>query len=72
MLIHADLADLYQVEAKALKRAVRRNRDRFPADFLLELTLEEASALRSQFGTLKKAILTSFGKIYVSIDEVSD
>ena len=48
------LAELYRVSTKALKQAVRRNRDRFPADFLLELTAEEASALRSQIVTLEK------------------
>ena len=54
VMLDADLAELYQVETKALKRAVRRNRDRFPNDFMLQLTLEEAAALRSQFGALEK------------------
>jgi phage regulator Rha-like protein len=48
------LAQLYRVSTKALKQAVRRNLDRFPADFLLELTAEEAAGLRSQFVTLEK------------------
>jgi phage regulator Rha-like protein len=48
------LAELYRVSTKALKQAVRRNRDRFPADFLLELTAEEAAVLRSQIVTLEK------------------
>lgn len=48
------LAELYRVSTKALKQAVRRNRDRFPSDFLLELTAEEATALRSQIVTLEK------------------
>lgn len=48
------LAELYRVSTKALKQAVRRNRDRFPADFLLELSAEEAAGLRSQIVTLEK------------------
>jgi len=36
-----DLAELYQVENRALKQAVRRNKDRFPPDFMFQLTKEE-------------------------------
>lgn len=50
MLDH-DLAELYGIETKQLKRAVRRNIDRFPEDFMFELTTEEFNDLRSQFGT---------------------
>jgi hypothetical protein len=53
MLDH-DLAELYGVEVKQLKRQVKRNQDRFPADFMFELSKEEYDALRSQFGTLKR------------------
>jgi len=42
------LAGLYEVETRALKQAVRRNRDRFPGDFLFELTDAEMDALVSQ------------------------
>jgi hypothetical protein len=42
------LADLYMVETRALKQAVRRNRNRFPGDFLFELTNDEVDALVSQ------------------------
>jgi hypothetical protein len=48
-----DLARLYDVEVKALNQAVRRNADRFPADFMFQLTWEETQSLRSQFVTLK-------------------
>lgn len=48
-----DLAELYQVETKALKQAVRRNIDRFPDDFMFELTREEFQNWRSQFVTSK-------------------
>ncbi len=50
MLDH-DLAKLYGVEVKVLNQAVKRNIERFPADFMFQLTLEEARILRSQFVT---------------------
>ena len=51
VMLDADLADLYKVETKALNRAVTRNADRFPDDFMFLLTDEEAEILRCQFGT---------------------
>ncbi|MEI6455670.1 MAG: ORF6N domain-containing protein [bacterium] len=54
VIIDFDLARLYRVEVKSLKRAVRRNRPRFPADFMFELTREENNSLWYQFGTLKR------------------
>ncbi len=42
------LAELYGVETRALVQAVKRNRDRFPDDFMFQLTKEEEQALRSQ------------------------
>ena len=51
VMLDKDLAELYSVETKQLKRAVRRNIDRFPADFMFELTREEYNSLRSHFGT---------------------
>ena len=54
VMLDTDLADLYQVETKQLKRQVRRNADRFPEDFMFELTEEEYSTIRSQNGTLKQ------------------
>src|SRR5438132_76212 len=54
VMLDADLAELYQAPTKALNQAVRRNRDRFPADFMFQLTSDEASALRSQIVTLEK------------------
>jgi hypothetical protein len=53
MLDH-DLAELYGVETKNLNKAVRRNIDRFPEDFMFQLTTEETERLRFQFGTLKR------------------
>jgi len=54
VMLDEDLADLYGVETKALKRAVRRNRSRFPDDFMFVLTLGEYSSLRYQIGTMKR------------------
>jgi hypothetical protein len=49
----ADLAALYGVETKALRRAVKRNLTRFPADFMFVITPQEVAVLRCQFGTLR-------------------
>jgi hypothetical protein len=49
-----DLAALYGVETKRLKESVRRNIDRFPEDFMIELNKEEFESLRSQFVTSKR------------------
>ncbi len=51
VMLDQDLAELYNVETKQLKRQVRRNIERFPEDFMFELTKEEFTVLRSQFGT---------------------
>ncbi|HMS34396.1 MAG TPA: ORF6N domain-containing protein [Ignavibacteria bacterium] len=54
VIFDSDLALLYGIETKALKRAVRRNPERFPEDFMFQLSREEYNFLRSQFGTLEK------------------
>jgi len=51
VMLGMDLAELYGVETKQLKRAVRRNGIRFPDDFMFELNKEELEILRSQIGT---------------------
>jgi hypothetical protein len=48
VMLDRDLASLYQVKPIALRQAVKRNSKRFPADFVLQLTQEEAEALVSQ------------------------
>jgi hypothetical protein len=53
VMLDADLASLYSVEAKVLNQAVKRNIERFPADFMFQLSAEEADFLRSQIVTLK-------------------
>jgi hypothetical protein len=50
-MLDRDLAELYNVETKILKRAVRRNIDRFPNDFMFELSKKEMNDWRCQFGT---------------------
>jgi hypothetical protein len=53
VMIDRDLAELYCVDTKVLKQAVRRNIKRFPEDFMFELTFKEESSLRSQIVTLE-------------------
>ena len=57
VILDADLAQLYGVTTKRLKEQIKRNRDRFPEDFMFQLSLEEGRlilGLRSQFATLKR------------------
>jgi predicted NAD/FAD-binding protein len=54
VLLDTTLATLYGVSTKALNQAVRRNRQRFPEDFLFELSSYEWSSLRSQYAILEK------------------
>jgi ORF6N domain len=51
VMLDSDLARMYQVATKVLNQAVRRNLDRFPADFMFQLTPVEDGSLRSQFVT---------------------
>jgi hypothetical protein len=51
VMLDRDLAELYKVDTKQLKRAVRRNIERFPDDFMFELSKEELANWRYQFGT---------------------
>ena len=53
VMLDADLAELYQVETFNLNKAVKRNLDRFPKDFMFQLTAEEAESLRFQIGMSK-------------------
>ena len=51
VMLDEDLATLYRVDVKALNQAVKRNRDRFPSDFMFRLTAQETKSLRSQIVT---------------------
>lgn len=53
VMLDIDLAELYRVETKHLNQSVKRNRDRFPSDFMFQLTKKEWQSLRSQFATSK-------------------
>jgi len=55
VLLDTDLAALYGVTTKRFNEQVRRNKARFPLDFMFQLAQEEWDALRSQFATLKTA-----------------
>jgi ORF6N domain len=74
VMLDSDLAELYQVETKYLKRQVKRNIGRFPEDFMFELTKDECNSLRSQFGTLKRGehvkflpfVFTEYGILMLS------
>lgn len=50
VMLDTDLAELYEIETKLLTRAIRRNIERFPADFMFQLTAEESRNLRCQIG----------------------
>jgi len=54
IILDSDLSEIYGVETRVLKQAVRRNIKRFPNDFMFELTKEENEILRSQSVTLKR------------------
>jgi hypothetical protein len=51
VMLDRDLAELYQVQTKNLNKAVKRNIDRFPEDFMFRVAPEEIESLRFQFGT---------------------
>jgi len=53
VMLDEDIAALYGVETKTLIRAMKRNLDRFPLDFMFQVTQEEVEILRYQFGTSK-------------------
>lgn len=51
VMLDRDLAELYGVETKQMKRQIKRNIERFPSDFMFKLTKEELNNWRCQFGT---------------------
>ena len=54
VILDFDLSKMYEVETKVLKQAVKRNINRFPNDFMFEITRDEYKSLRSQIVTLEK------------------
>jgi hypothetical protein len=57
VMLDRDLAGLYQVETRILNQAVHRNKDRFPKDFMFQLTVQEFENLKSQF------VISSWGGV---------
>ena len=55
VMLAMDLAELYEVETFNLNKAVKRNSDRFPKDFIFQLTKEETYSLKFQIGMSKKS-----------------
>ena len=66
VLLDSDLALLYGVATKVLNQAVKRNRERFPDDFMFQLSADETGFLRSQFVTLEKERRTNWSQIVTS------
>ena len=64
VMLDRDLAELYDVETKRLKEAVKRNIERFPEDFMFEMTSEELENWRSQFATSNSDASLSKGLRY--------
>ena len=65
VMIDFELAELYEVETKYLNRAVKRNIERFPSDFMFQLTRDEWNFLRCQIGTSKIDEETRGGRQYL-------
>lgn len=64
VMLDEDLAALYEVETKALNRAVKRNLERFPADFMFQLSAEEFASLRCHIGTSNEKTAGRGGRRY--------
>lgn len=65
VMLDSDLADLYEIETKKLNQAVKRNIERFPSDFMFQLSEQEWQILRSQFVTSNKIEETRGGRQYL-------
>lgn len=66
VMLDTDLAALYAVEARALNQAVARNRERFPEDFMFQLSVEEWAALRSQIVTTAQSATANSSQTVMS------
>jgi hypothetical protein len=64
VILDFDLAAVYGVPTKALNRAVKRNRDRFPQDFRFALTADEWAAMRCQFGTASRRNIRHLPQVF--------
>ncbi len=70
IMLDSDLAELYGVPTKVLNQAVKRNADRFPADFMFQITEQEEDGLRSQTGILKALAPNDNRSHFVTASEV--
>ncbi len=68
VMLDSDLAGLYGVSTKSLNQAVKRNKKRFPQDFMFRLTREESNSLRSQFVTSNEENDSLTSQIAISKD----
>src|SRR5438034_2552271 len=66
VMLDSDLAALYGVEARALNQAVARNRKRFPADFMFQLSAKEYDNIRSQFVTMSEGARANSSQFVMS------
>jgi len=71
VVLDVDLAELYGVTTKVFNQTVKRNIDRFPKDFMIRLTAEEAFTIRSQFVTASKRNIRSIGAVERINDRIS-
>ncbi len=67
VMLDRDLAELYGVQTRDLNKAVRRNRDRFPSDFMFQLTSEEYKILMFQFGTSRWGGTRKFPYVFTEL-----
>ena len=72
VMLDSDLAEYYGVETKALNRTVKRNIERFPEEFMFQLTKEEFEALRYHFGTLNEISSFRYQTDTLKNDEMGD
>ena len=70
VMLDRDLAELYQVETRALNQSVRRNIERFPQDFMFPLTTEEMETWKSQIVTSNSAVRMSLRKPPLAFTEL--
>jgi hypothetical protein len=58
VMLDSDLAKLYEIESKVLNQAVKRNLERFPSDFMFQLTKEEFEVLKEQSQSFKQSVIS--------------
>lgn len=64
VLLDSDVAELYGVETKRINEAIKRNTEKFPPNYVIELSVQEAESMRSQFATASKRNITKFPRAF--------